>query len=78
MNFISVDEFKEAIGVTSFKRVLNSNNGKYSLLAGKAFYKVQQDLDPSLEMAFMFEDVLEEGCLVNVDRTSPLETLDIF
>lgn len=73
MNFLSLNEAKAAFGVNTFQIVKNDNTGKISILlpTGK-FLKVQQDLDKKKEIAFMYEDVLDEGCLVNVDRKSPL------
>jgi len=73
MNYLSLDEAKAAFGVSTFQIVKNDNTGKISILlpTGK-FLKVQQNLDKTKEIAFMFEDDLDEGCLINVDRKSPL------
>lgn len=73
MNYLSLDEAKAAFNVETFQIVRNDNTGKISILlpTGK-FLKVQQNLDKNKEIAFMFEDDLDEGCLINVDRKSPL------
>lgn len=73
MNYLSLTEAKAAFNVETFQIVKNDNTGKISILlpTGK-FLKVQQNLDKTKEIAFMYEDDLDEGCLINVDRKSPL------
>jgi invasion protein IalB len=76
MNYLSLEEAKKAFNVTTFQIVRNDNSGKLSILlpTGK-FLKVQQNLDKSKEIAFMYEDEMEDGCLVNVNRNSPLNNI---
>lgn len=76
MNFMNLNEAKAAFGVTSFQIVRNDNTNKLSILLPEGkFLKVQQNLDRSREIAFMYEDDIYNGCLVNVDRTSPLNNI---
>lgn len=74
MNFLSLEEAKNLFNVNSFDIRRNKNTGKLSILLPTGeFLKVQQDITKSKEVAFMYEDNPMEGCLINVDRTSPLE-----
>jgi hypothetical protein len=74
MTFLSLTEAKSAFGVSTFDIRRNAKTNKISiLLPNGTFLKVQQDLDKNQEIAFMYEDDIYEGCLINVDRKSPLE-----
>ncbi len=80
MQFITVSELKTRLGATSISIVKNPKEG------GKIFgnantgknIKVQQDLDASKELRYMYEDEasFDTGCLVNVKPTqAPLAVL---
>lgn len=78
MKFMTVSQAKAHFGTTTFNVKLNANTGKKSiLLPNGKFLKIQQDLNPKLEMAWMWDadGDIEDGCLVNVDRTSPLSDI---
>lgn len=74
VTFLSLTEAKAAFGVTTFDIRRNAKTDKISiLLPNGTFLKVQQDLDKNQEIAFIHEGDIYEGCLINVDRKSPLE-----
>jgi len=74
--FMSVDSFKEKFEITTLKVVENAKTGKLSVLVdGTDFIRCQQNIDSSRELAFMAnenEEEMENWCLINVKRESPL------
>jgi len=69
VTFMTVNEFKSAIGMAGEKAsvVKNPNTGKLFVSIGTKNYKCQQDISASKEMKFLVENSnLEEACLTNV------------
>lgn len=68
VSFITVDEFKEQLGVSSIQVLKNPKTGKIFASAGGNAYKVQQDINPSEDMKVLVPEGagLDEACLINV------------
>ena len=68
ISFITVSEFKEQIGTASVQVLKNKKTGKLFLTADNGdCYKVQQDIDNSLDMKMLIkDDNISDACLVNV------------
>lgn len=68
VRFITVDEFKEQLGVSKIEVLLNPKTDKIFMSAGGNSYKVQQDIDNSIDMKILIPEgeALSEACLVNV------------
>lgn len=67
VKFMSVSDFKTAIGATKLEVLRNPNTGKLFMSAdGGANYRVQADLDPKESLTVLVEaDDLENACLIN-------------
>ncbi len=82
--FISVEEFKTLMSISTISIVFNSKTGKKSiLLPDGTFVRVQQDYDKTKPLKFLTTSVDEFGepnwfdaCLVNVNNSSPLTETD--
>jgi hypothetical protein len=84
--FLSVEQFKQKTNSSTLEVVFNNNTNKLVLLADESdFYKVQQNIDESLPMAFILPDyiiekdgtqrpsTIDDACLINVSKKeSPL------
>lgn len=75
VKFLTIEQFKSAIGADSAKVLKNHKTGKLFLSASNGeSYKVQQDIDPSKEMKVLVADEdITESCLINV--SSQAETV---
>jgi len=72
MIFITLDQFKADLGVDKVDIVFNPASGKTFGTHAKGTVKVQQDLNPTLPIRYMYEiDKFSDGCITNV---KPLET----
>ena len=79
MKFLSVAEFKSAVGISSFTRTFNAISGKWFLKASNGkFYKCQQDLDTQGNLSFIYDEdeTIDEACLINT--TSQWEEHETF
>jgi hypothetical protein len=78
VTFLSIAQFKKAIGAASLEIVHNKNTDKLSVLSDDGtFFRCQQSIDADARMAFLIPDgVLDNACLVNTsgDGVSPLTT----
>jgi hypothetical protein len=76
VTFMSVAEFKAALGVATIEIVKNPNTGKLFVSAGTEKFKCQQDIDLKGSMSVLIpvspdgEQLLEEACLLNVKETN--------
>ncbi len=71
MQFITLAELKQTLGIQTVSIVYNEKSQKKSiLLPNGTFIKVQQNFDKSKPIAFMYENTVMDGCLINT--TSPL------
>jgi hypothetical protein len=68
VTFLSVDQFKNEIGVTKFEVLRNPNTNKLFMTdGGSQNFKVQQSINGSLPMKMLIpNNNLDEACLVNV------------
>ena len=68
VQFLTIEQFKSAIGATSAKVLKNHKTGKLFLSASNGeSYKVEQAIDSSKEMKVLVADNdITEACLVNV------------
>ena len=72
MIFITLDAFKAEVGVEKVDVSFNPASGKTFGIHSKGTVKVQQDLNPTLPLRYMYEEgKFSDGCIVNV---KPLET----
>lgn len=69
VKFMSVSEFKTAIGATSLQVLRNPKTDKLFMASDTGQnYRVQGDLDPAERMTVLVEDNdLENACLINSD-----------
>ena len=78
VSFLSIAQFKKAIGTSSLEIVHNAKTNKLSVLTGDGeFFRCQQNIDADGRMAFLIpDDRLVDACLVNTtgDGISPLTT----
>ena len=71
--FITVQEFKELVGVDSLQFVKNTDKNTVSVKTTKGWYKSQRDIDLTKDVIFYYEvDCFEEGCFIN-----PSEKYDV-
>lgn len=68
VKFMSVAQFKDAIGSSSLSILRSPITGKLFMATdGGQNYKVQQDINPKEEMKVLVEDDnIEQACLCNV------------
>ena len=78
VTFLSIAQFKKAMGTSSLEIVHNAKTNKLSVLTGDGeFFRCQQNIDADGRMAFLIpDDRLVDACLVNTtgDGISPLTT----
>ena len=66
VSFMTIAEFKTAVGADTLQVLKNPKTDKLFLSSGSQNWRVQGDLDPSEKMAILVEDNdLENACLVN-------------
>lgn len=66
MNFLSISKFKEQSNISSIEIISNPKNGKIFAQADNGVtFKVQQDIDVAKKMSFMYEDDINDGCIIN-------------
>lgn len=72
VKFLTIDQFKSAIGADSARVLKNKKTGKLFLSASTGeSYKVEQDIDPKLEMKVLVPDNdLSQACLINVENSA--------
>lgn len=72
VKFLTIDQFKSAIGAESAKVLKNAKTGKLFLSASNGeTYKVEQDIDPKKDMKVLVaDDNIADACLVNVANTA--------
>lgn len=71
--FITVQEFKELVGVDSLQFVKNTDKNTVSVKTTKGWYKSQRDIDLTKDVIFYYEvDCFDEGCFIN-----PSEKYDV-
>jgi hypothetical protein len=76
VKFMSIQEFKEAIGATRLEVLRNPNTDKLFMSANGQNYRVQGDLDPDERMVVLVEaDDLDNACLINGGGAEVLATL---
>jgi hypothetical protein len=68
IKFITVEQFKTQIGTSTVKVLKNEKTEKLFLSTDNGdCYKVQQDINPKLEMKMLIKDGnISDACLVNV------------
>ena len=69
VTFMSVNQFKEQVGVTKFEVLRNPKTSKLFLAGDNGEnYKVEQAIDKSKEMKMLVPDEggLTEACLINI------------
>lgn len=68
VSFMSINAFKDKLGVGSVEILKNKKTGKLFMSAGSETFKVQQDINPQKDMRILVpEEGLAEACLVNVN-----------
>lgn len=71
--FITVQEFKELVGVDSLQFVKNTDKGSIAVKTTKGWFKSQRDIDLTKDVIFYYEvDCFDEGCFIN-----PSEKYDV-
>jgi hypothetical protein len=75
--FLTIAQFKEQVGTVGLSILKNPNTDKLFMSTdGGENYKVQQDIDTSLEMRVLVpDDNLEEACLINVNTDNMAEVI---
>lgn len=70
VSFMTIAQFKDAIGAQKLEVLRNPQTNKLFMSAdGGANYKVEQEIDTTLEMRVLVPEDggLEQACLVNVE-----------
>lgn len=62
---MSVQSFKELLGISVIEVVKNPNTGKLFMSTSVGKFKCQQEIDPSLPMSVLHDKETDEYCLVN-------------
>ena len=76
MKFITLDAFKEAIGVDKIDIVFRKETGTTFGIHAKGTVKVQKDLDPKKPIRYMYEEEnFPAGCIINVKPVTAKFTL---
>lgn len=70
--FVSVQAFKDMLGVSTIEVVKNPNTGKLFLSTSVGNFKCQQDINPSLPMSMLHDKETGEYCLVNSNNDNSL------
>jgi len=71
VRFLTIDQFKQELGITEASCLVNKKTGKLFLSASNGqTYKVQQDINPKEEMKVLIPEDgdMSEACLVNVSN----------
>ena len=64
--FITVQEFKELVGVDTLQFVKNAEKDTVSVKTSKGWFKSQRDIDLTKEVIYYYEvDCFDEGCFIN-------------
>ena len=73
MIFLEIPALKNRLGVSKIDIVRNPNTGKLFGATERGSIKVQQSLDATKAIKFMYEseDKFSEGCIVNTVPTTP-------
>lgn len=71
MNFLSMVSLKEQLGCSTISVVKNPKTNKlFAETDNNIKLKVQQDIDLSLNIKFMYETDINDGCLINAKENT--------
>jgi len=69
--FITIPQLKIELGATSIEIVKNPTGGKlFANTDNGVVLKVQQDIDLTKSMKFIYQDDIKSGCIINVRENS--------
>lgn len=73
--FITVEELKSSLGVTSFEVVRNPKTSKLFISYGSnEVLRVEQAIDFSKPVSFGYTEVVTDGCLINTKQNNVVMT----
>ena len=75
IRYLSVQAFKEMLGISVIEVVKNPNTGKLFVSSSVGKFKCQQDIDPKLPMSVLHDTESDEYCLVNSTNDNSLFVL---
>lgn len=70
LHFISIAELKKQLGIETIDIVKSPSTNKVFAATTAGNFKVQQNIDFTLALSFMYTQELSDGCIVNVKNTT--------
>lgn len=73
--FMTIPDFKAKLGIGTISVIKSPKSGKLFAETKAGNYKVQQNIDPTKPMRYMYEeDTFDAGCIVNVSEANVVAT----